>query len=252
MSLRKVLVIYNDHIKPEKTRQTVYEHLRALDLDRNKYQTSFLNTASIIPNYEDVDEKKIRVPAWVTQKKFDVIILHYSFLGMRTVAVHFPKWKKQYLWIKEMDALKIAIPQDEGWYTGVLDLWLCELGVSVVASVHYTPEGPLYPLLRHRARFYPCLPGYIDEEEALRYEKKVIPTRERKLDFVYRARRLPIFFGKGGRFKSQIVDELAKHHRFRKCRSDVSAELSEFIPGSAWLDFLSSGKATLGAQGGYT
>ena len=99
----------------------------------------------------------------------DAVILDNTLLVARW-APEFAARRPTFDWLADVDALKIAFPQDEYNHAHVLDDWLADLGIDVVFSV-FGPEHRelLYPRLGGTARFEKCLTGYVDELDVTRH-----------------------------------------------------------------------------------
>lgn len=246
----KVLVIY--HKPPHDQRVTVDHHLRALDYCEERFDFTYYNAHDAVPDWTKVDETRGPAPAGLSGIHFHAVLLHYSFLSQRNMGLPFYHWKRKFEWINDFSCLKIAIPQDEGDYAGTLDDWLFEMDVSVIFSVHYSPYGPLYPIMRNHGTFYPCLPGYVDEGTTAKYSSILQPLAQRNLDLVYRARRLPLWYGTAGRLKYAIGDVFKERASSRGLNIDISTNYKDAIFGDAWFDFIASSKAVIGTQGGYS
>jgi hypothetical protein len=191
-----------------------------------------------------------RLPTWLRRLEFDAIVLHTTLLGMRWSPV-FEQWKERLGWLEEVDALKIALPQDEYWHAETLDSWLDELGVKVVGTVLGSEHRhELYPRLSRRAAFYDVLTGYIDEDSATRMRSRLVASTERPYDVVYRARKLPYWLGSHGQLKHRVGEAAAELAPALELSVDISTRLQETVLGDAWLDFLGSGRATVGAESG--
>lgn len=247
---RRVLIIY--HEPPHARRVTVRQHYRALEDCCDRYEISYYNAYDAVPDWSILDDSRWSVPMELAGITFAAVILHYTFLGHRSLGLPFYHWKRKFDWIADLTCLKIAIPQDEGDYAGVLDDWLLQLGVTVVFSVHFSEAGPLYPGMRNHATFYPCLPGYVDEKAANEYAGRLLPIASRKKTLVYRARRLPHCYGTAGRLKYEIGDVMAESVAAMGIKVDISTRDEDAIYGNAWFDFLASSKAVIGTQGGFS
>jgi hypothetical protein len=230
---------------------TILHHLRALEYSENGYDIVYDNVYPVYLSFM-TGKKRAKIRSRYTSTKFDAVILHYSFLGIRTIGWPFRKLQSEFDWIADLPCLKIAIPQDEGDYAAILDEWLFKLGVTVIFSVHYSPHGPLYPIMRNHAVIRPCLPGYIDENTAARYRDQLLPMIKRPYDIVYRARKLPLWYGSAGLIKSKVAEVVAPRARTFNLRINISTNEQDTIPGDAWLDFIASGKVVLGTEGGYS
>src|SRR5512138_459098 len=173
---KRILVVY-DNRTPD-MRLTIKHHLRALETSEIPHEIIYYNSGEAAPGWE-IDGPVAPPPQELIDSHFDAVILHYAFLALRTTGDAFFRFKHGFRWIKDLDCLKIAIPQDEADRAGLLDEWLFDWAVDVVFSVHYRPDGPLYPRTRTQARIYNCLPGYIDDASANRYKDQTPPLHAR-------------------------------------------------------------------------
>lgn len=215
------------------------------------HDVEYLNVHDVVPHYGLIREDTPIVVPDVAHQEFDAILLHYTLISLRAAGQPFYRWKAHVDWIRTVDAIKVAMPQDEGSYADVLDEWLCELGVDIVFSVHFRPQRELYPRLRRRAAILPCFPGYIESRVAHALEPQLRPLAERSVDLVYRARNLPYRIGRYGQLKHRI-SAIAEPARARGFNCDISTLEADTVLGDQWLQFLASGRAVLGIQGGYS
>ena len=232
--MRRVLVVYwwPDHVE---LRVAVEQHLRALD--RGPDRVVYLNAFR-------------RPPRWHRFETYDAVVLHTTFLALRW-SHDLGRYRRAWSWLATLDCPKIALPQDEYDHAAILDEWLEELGVTAVFSnFDEQTRAPIYSRTPRRARFFDALTGYIDHGAAAYCSEHARPFGERPFDVVYRAMQLPFWFGSHGQLKHRIgvaVQERAAAHNLR---TDVSTRPERTILGRAWLDFVMSGRATIGAESG--
>jgi hypothetical protein len=233
--MRRILILhYTPH--PRAVRLTTEQHLDAV--------TNL--PGSDVLSYNAVNG----APAWLRRLRFDAVILHTTLLCMRWNPWFF-QWKRRLDWLADVSALKIALPQDEYDHAHTLDDWLDDLGVSVVCTVlDDRHRAELYPRLSVKAAFPEILTGYIDEPSAERFRARIIPPPDRPHDVVYRARHLPYWYGSHGQFKHRIGEALLERAPAHGLDCDISTRGPETILGDAWLDFLGSGRATIGSESG--
>jgi len=175
----------------------------------------------------------------------DVILIHYSIL---IVSDYFlPKYNANI--IRDFKGEKAQIIQDEYRWVNKMKAKMHELGVSAVfSSLNVENLKKVYGGdLLNNVNFYSCLPGYIPQHMI---NADVLPIKERPLDIVYRGRELPFWFGKQAREKSQIGE-----HMLRICGQyggliDIATSETSRIYGEDWIKFISSGRTTLGVEGG--
>lgn len=180
----------------------------------------------------------------------DAVVLHTTFLGTRWNE-DFERLRGQFSWLAKLDVPKIALPQDEYDHSAVLEDWLLELGATHVFSCFDgSLRRVLYPRLYGRLPFIQTLTGYIDTRAADSAAARMVLPAERPFDIVYRAAKLPYWFGSHGQLKHRIaavIDEPARRHGLR---TDISTRWEDMIFGDRWLDFVMSGRTTIGAESG--
>jgi hypothetical protein len=172
------------------------------------------------------------------------VILHTTFLGIRWLA-SFDRWRARTGWIAELGCPVIALPQDDFDHAAVLDDWLDELGVNHLFTSLPAEAGLLYPRMSKRARVTGVLTGYVD-----RRLTSVEPPTARETDVVYRATRLPFWFGQLGQLKAAVGDQAQLAAQRLGLTSDVSLDSRDAITGKRWMTFLSSGRTIVGAESG--
>jgi hypothetical protein len=231
-----ILVLYW-HPDPSQMRPAIRHHLRALELAPVSHHVVYANAYG-------------RVPGWVRSTRFDAVVLHTTFLCLRWSHL-FPFWKWSLRWVGALNCRKIALPQDEYDHSDVLDDWMHEWGVDTIFSNFDEPlRRLLYPISNTAVVFRKALTGYIDPATAEAWQRRVSTLACRPTDIVYRASRLPFWFGSHGQLKHQVADVVGARARDRGFAVDVSTREADTIVGDAWFDFLASGKAVLGCESG--
>jgi hypothetical protein len=231
----RVLVLYW-HPKGTVMRLAVKQHLRLLE-----------GSGARILYRNAIDP----APSWLTWTAPDLCILHTTFLSHARWNYSFEEYRRRFRWISRLRCPKIALPQDEYDHSEVIDEWLVELGVTNVYSC-FGPEQweTLYPLLAPRATFHRTLTGFIDEKAAAFIAGRLVPHSQRPLDIVYRARKLPYWLGSHGQLKHRIAEAVQERAGGLGLRTDISTRPEDTIYGAGWLDFVMSGRATIGAESG--
>jgi len=232
--MRLLLLHYTP--RPRAVRLTTEQHLEALVR---------IDDADVL-SYNAVHG----VPSWLRLLRFDAVILHTTFLGVRW-HTYFHRWKDHSAWLVDLPVPKIAFPQDEYDHAEDLDEWLDELGCRIVCTVlDGRHRDELYPRLSKSGTFYETLTGYIDEASAERFRGGLSPLPQRPYAIVYRARNLPYWLGSHSQLKHRIGEVVAARAPEHELKTDISTRLHETILGNAWLDFLARGQATIGAESG--
>jgi len=216
-------------------RLAVREHVHVLD-----------RTGAHVLYHNAVDP----VPPWVVWTSPDLCILHTTFLCARWYD-GFETYRRRFSWISRLGCPKIALPQDEYDHSAVLEEWLLELGVTTVYSCFGPDQRPtLYPVLGDRVAFHETLTGFIDGDGATEVARRMVPHSERPWDIVYRATKLPYWFGSHGQLKHRIAEVVQSAGGELGLRTDISTRWEDTIFGDSWLDFLMSGRAVIGCESG--
>jgi hypothetical protein len=233
---RRVLVLYwCDPFR--RLRPAVRQHLRWFEASPAGHSVVYVNAA-------------LGVPTFVRANPFDVIALHTTLLCARWFPT-FQTIRNDLAWLRSHPAVKVAFPQDEYDHAHVLDDWLTDLGVGLIGTNFGPNHRPtLYPRLHRTARFVQVLTGYIDTETARRVTPSLRPIADRPLDVVYRATRLPYWFGRHGQLKAEIAVRARDAAARLGLRTDISTNPRDTIQSDRWYAFLASGRATIGCESG--
>jgi hypothetical protein len=234
LSLRNVLVLYWN-AKGAEMRSSVRQHAHVLD-----------GSGARVLYHNAVDP----VPPWIVWTAPDLCILHTTFLCARWYD-GFETYRRRFGWVAGLDCPKVALPQDEYDHAVVLEEWLLELGATSVYSC-FGPDqrSTLYPMLGESISFHETLTGFIDVRGATDVASRMVPHAERPADVVYRATKLPYWFGSHGQLKHEIAEAVERVGGELGLRTDVSTRWEDTIFGDAWLDFLMSGRAVVGCESG--
>ena len=195
--------------------------------------------------YHDVS---LDLPPYVKETNFHSIILDVTFLCYRWANTEtFCRLKSKYDFVRQSEAVKIALPQDEYDCNELLDDWMCEWKVDVIVSVLPRNWDVLYPKYSQQGRIVLGYTGYIDNS-LISVEPK--PQVARRTDIGYRARKLPPYFGRLGEEKWKVgvaVKAVASSYGFL---TDIVLGDAGTLLGSSWLDFINDSRFTLGSNSG--
>jgi len=235
------ILVLSWHKDAERMPLSVRQHLAVLEASGNRHQVLSWNMS-------------YGTPPW--QRAFcrylDAVVLHTTLLCCRWFEPeYFGRMRAALTWVKNLHCTKIALPQDDYDHSEVLDEWLSELGItSIFTIVDEQHRELLYPRMSQKARFHGCFTGYIDEQTAARQATKMLPMAERPYDIVYRASRLPYWFGRQGQLKHRIADVFGERAKAHGLTCDISTRAEDAIMGTRWLDFLASGRTVIGCESG--
>ncbi len=184
------------------------------------------------------------------EERFDAILLDTTFLCWRWAAPreqYFNRLLRDYAFIAENDAVKIALPQDEYDHCALLDDWLTE---RLIYSVCYQGRSDFYPKASQTATIVEGLTGFIDDADIAMMRRLARPFEVREIDVGYRARNLPPYIGRYGRLKAKIGERFLEASRGTGLRLDISLDAKDTLSGDAWLRFLANCRFTLGCESG--
>lgn len=197
-----------------------------------------------------VHDSDLPFPDYLKDIDYHLIVLGPTFLCNRYDSTKLNKAKTDYAFIKEVQACKIALPQDDYDCSAILDEWMVEWNVDCIYSVCPEHWEILYPKSIKQTDIRLGYTGYISDKwiDAWKSPKT---NFFRTVDVSYRASKLGANFGRTGQLKWEIVD------RF-KCalkgasglKIDISIEQKDLIPGAKWHEFLENSKFCLATPSG--
>jgi hypothetical protein len=193
------------------------------------------------------------IPERLRRERFDAILLDTTFLCWRWAEPrerYLDRLVEEYAFVRDSDAVKIALPQDEYDHTELLDAWLAEWRVDVIYSVCYEHRSVFYPRAAAYAEIREGLTGFVDDADVELVDKVARPFAEREIDVGYRARKLPPQFGSFGLRKAAIGERFLRHMAGTQLRLDISLRPEDVLNGDEWLRFLGNSRFTLGCESG--
>lgn len=225
-----ILLICNEP-KTKQDASTILDHISSF----KKYSRHNICTYSNIGNFSaDLD-----------LNNFDAIIVHYTIYLMNDFYLSIEA-KKQ---LSQYTGLKILFVQDE--YRRINQL-ISEIN-KIKFDVYFTcfPEAEItkvYPKeLLPNVSLYSNLTGYFPENLLNISHNKI---KDRKIDVIYRSRKVPYWLGQLGYEKWSIVEQWHQHTQGMNLTVDLSYQEQDRIYGEKWIEFLSSAKTTLGVESG--
>lgn len=235
--MAKILIVYCSYTYP--LRAAVADHLYSFQRYSSN-QCYYLNIG-------------IRgFPRYLRGVKFDLIVFHTIFLSVRWNLNKFQALTKKVRILKDINAVKIALPQDEFLNTDVLCDFINEFGVEHVFSA--APESE-WPKIYHKVdfrkvRFYQVLTGYLDDFTIDRITALSATEQSRTLDIGYRAWKAKPWLGRHGYLKAQIAECFQEVAPKKGLRVDISLREEDTFFGDSWYQFLLRCKYTIGVEGG--
>lgn len=192
------------------------------------------------------------VPWYLRKIKFDLIVFGTIFLANRVRAEWFEPVLEKARALKALEAVKIALPQDEHSHTDVLMDFIEEFEVDSVFSVGPPSEWPkLYDRIDSRkVKFFGVLTGYLNDATVRRIEKLAGAAPEREIDIGYRTWQAGPWLGRHGLLRQAIAELFEEKAPARGLTTDISMRSEDTLWGDDWYKFLLRCKYTISVEGG--
>lgn len=191
------------------------------------------------------------LPDFAKSVNYDCIVIGPTFLGSLPNELVYEKFVSSYNFIKEHDAYKIALPQDDYWCSEVRDNFYVDFKINEVRPVcrqkYWNILYPKYSQSNNKMTLGYTI--YITP----RLRKRSIKTKqiqERPYDVVYRATGKPFFPNRLGFIKAQIGERFKNKVSGYELNLDISTKAEDKIRGDGWLDFVESSRSILGSNSG--
>ncbi len=197
-----------------------------------------------------VHDADIPFPEYLKNIDYHLIILGPTFLCSRYYSNSLELIKKEYEFIGESHACKIAMPQDDYDCSGILDEWMVSWNISRIYTVCPEHWEVLYPHASKNIEIRLGYTSYISDKwiDSWRYTRNHV---ERSIDVSYRASKLTANFGKVGQLKWQIAERFKSAVKSRITMNlDISVDPKDLILGSRWHKFLEDSKFCLATPSG--
>lgn len=193
-----------------------------------------------------------RLPTWLRWIDFDLVVFHNTFLGTRWSLRQFMKAQKKIEGLRSIDAVKVAIPQDDFLQSDVLCDFINQFGIDIVLSAAPESEWPsIYRSVdRSKVEIRQVLTGYLDERTVAWIDRLAETVPHRYIDVGYRARGSTPWLGRHGLLKSEIADRFNKAASGTDLTVDISTRREDTYFGDTWYRFLLRCKYTIGVEGG--
>jgi len=193
------------------------------------------------------------VPEKLKAEKFDAIVFDPTFLATRTYKdFSFDDLTNKYNFIKESEAIKIALPQDDYCFTQYLIRWYTDWKIDAVLTPFFDYKEILYPSIINKIEFQKVLTGYVDDEDIKILSKYTLPFEDRKIDVGFRATIHSAYCGYIAQIKSRLGENFEKaiSKLCNNLKLDISNKNKDVIYGEDWLKFLGNIKFSIGCEGG--
>ncbi|MBI4971273.1 MAG: hypothetical protein HZC17_05495 [Candidatus Omnitrophica bacterium] len=176
---------------------------------------------------------------------FDVLVIHYSIYILGSVYLNRDAKK----FVRDFQGLKVQFIQDEYRTVNAIIEEMRFLGIDLLFTCYPEQEiEKVYPESRlPGVRKVNTLTGYVPCDLL---DFLVPSTAFRTIDAAYRARKVPLWLGRLGAEKWQIVPKFLEVASASKLVLDLAVEEEERLYGRRWIRFLASSKTVLGTESG--
>lgn len=188
----------------------------------------------------------LELPPSLNLKRFAAVVIHntvsYSIDNLRSLDRLMP------IRFNQFDGVKVLLKQDENYRFKEVARYIGDICFDVVFTCLPSDAiSKIYPAeLVGTPRFVRMLTGYITP--TLRSISS--PPDNRPIDIGYRGSIQPLSFGRLAFEKRKIGDDVEALLAGKDLSLDISSRWEDRIGGAGWFKFLSSCKATLGAESG--
>lgn len=199
-----------------------------------------------------VHDANIPFPEKLKEQSFHLIVLGPTFLCSRYNKKILDRIYQDYSFVRESNACKIALPQDDYDSSAILDEWLASWGIDRVYSVLSEHLDVLYPnYLTQGGEIAQGYTGYISDEWIDAWDSPK-PYNLRKIDVSYRTHDAEKNLCQLRNLKYSIA------HRFVKAlkktnaniKTDISSSSKDLIPGKDWHHFVEDSRFCLATPSG--
>jgi len=185
------------------------------------------------------------IPKDLTHVSPDIFIINYDFLNYRFTPL-WPYIRNRHRDIARRSGNVVAIAQDDFWANKLLDNWCMDWEVDRILTPINNDLDVLYPRSIKTKEFRTALTGYVKSGPIPRTAQ----LRDRPIDLGQRVRDMPPHLGRLAQAKSKQAVVMATAATSAGFKVDVSTKMEDSFIGSAWFEFLSSCKFTVGMKGG--
>jgi hypothetical protein len=189
-------------------------------------------------------------PDFLKDFKYDGIILWSTFLDARHFRSRYESILRDYDFIRESNAIKIALPQDDYYCPGTLDEWMTLWDVDVVYNVIHEQTNLFFnKFIEAGGKVRKGFTGYISED-LLSKSLSLKDFSLRTIDIGYRASNSPLNLNKLAILKSEIAGIFKEKFSTYGLKMDISVRHEDTIYGDRWYDFLQDSKFVISTNSG--
>ena len=190
-------------------------------------------------------------PKLLKSINFDGIIFMSTFIDYVVAYGCSSRWMRQFNFIRQSGATKIAFAQDDYWFSEVRDEFYTKFQIDRLYSV--CPQqswSELFPkYLKTKGDVKQGFTTYITPEtrELTKYQR---PWDQRYYDVVYRAKKIPSAPNYFGYVKGVLGELFLSNIDANKYTTNISTDPNDLIYGEPWKEFVADSRSILGSNSG--
>lgn len=234
--MARILVLY--YSRQGRLRQAVEDHLYSFR-EYSGHECVYVNLG--VP----------WVPRAAKMLRYDLVVFHPILLWERVDPPRFEAALRRAEFVRNIDAPKVMLPQDEHLCSRALVDMIERFDVRHVFSCAGANTWPsLYPDAPQDVVFHTVLTGYLSDSTREKISRLSKGLTQRTIDIGYRAWDPWPSLGKHGRLKVEVGERVGEAARATGMRTDISNRVEDTLLGDDWYRFLLSCKYTVGVEGG--
>jgi hypothetical protein len=184
---------------------------------------------------------------------YDLIVLGPTFLWYRNHTLIYEQISEQFSFLRDKQAVKVALPQDDYDGSELLENWLLEWEVDVTYSVLWSHWNELYPRYKKKGKLKKGYTSYIPEKWINKWRSpKDFNCRE--IDISYRTNEYSRLRCSLRNLKCEIGNNFLKKYKNlvlgKDFRLDFESRNSAIKTNNEWHEFLENSKACLATPSG--
>jgi len=184
---------------------------------------------------------------------FNLIVLGPTFLWCRNHTLLHEQISEEFAFLRDKQAVKVALPQDEYDGSEFLEDWLLDWKVDVTHSVLWSHWNELYPRYKQKGKLKKGYTSYIPEKWINKWRNPKA-FEDREIDISYRTNEYSRLRCSLRNLKCEIGNRFIEKYQSlglgNNFRLDLKALNSEIKTNHEWHDFLENSKSCLATPSG--
>ena len=224
----------------------------------NSPRLSVINHLTFLERYAP-DNPNILYHRWdapitcaIRRTQFHVIIMSACALRLcrHRPRKHYYGIRDAWSFIADLDAVKLAFPQDDYHDTSELDALFSGFGMNVIYCVLPKHMHMLYPLSKRHAKLTSVLTGYVDDDSIKSLAQYNKLFERRTYDIFQRVRQYPYFGGAFSQKKGNMAILFKNIGQKAGIKVNISTKPEDVLIDKRWYEALGDSRFSLGSESG--